>query len=313
MHRRRFLSCTAAAGFIPRTATAAPPASFHAADGAVRFAVGGAPVVAYQASPLPLPDGIDPAYARSGYLTDLRTPAGRLVSDDYPPLHRHHHGIWTAWTRCRWQGRDTDFWNMGQKKGRVEAIGHDAPWQRDDAAGLTARHRYIDLTGGSERPVLDEQWGIEVRRIAGHPAIVLAITQRLAGDEPLHLPRYHYGGLGFRGPRSWDGKDGCRFLTSEGVTDRVKGNETRGRWCWIGGDVDGSPCGVLIASHPRNPVHPEPMRLHPTEPFFCFAPPQAGDRTLEAAHTWVSRYLVIPLDGPADAARCRTLAEAFAA
>jgi hypothetical protein len=137
--------------------------------------------------------------------------------------------------------------------------------------------------------------------------------QRLAGADPLHLPRYHYGGLGFRGHRAWDGKDHCRFLTSEGVTDRLKGNETRGRWCWIGGEVDAAPCGVLIASHPSNPVHPEPMRLHPTEPFFCLAPPQAGDRTLGPGDAWVSRYLIVPVDGEADAARCRKLAAAFAA
>ena len=312
MIRRRFLSCTAAAGLMPRPASAAPSPCAQAVDGAVRFSVGGAPVVTYQAKPLPLPDGLDPAYVRGGYLTDLRTPTGHLVSDDYPPLHRHHHGVWAAWTRCRWQGRDTDFWNMGQKKGLVEAIGHDAPWTRDGAAGLTARHRYVDLTGGSPRGVLDERWDLEVRLCDGLPAISLTITQQLAGSDALHLPRYHYGGLGFRGHRAWDGKDNCRFLTSEGLTDRLKGNGTHGRWCWIGGKADVSLCGVLIASHPRNAVHPEPMRLHPTEPFFCFAPPQSGERTLVSGKQWISRYLIIPIDGEPDAARCRALAGAFA-
>ena len=46
----------------------------------------------------------------------------------------------------------------------------------------------------------------------------LVITQTTASESPLQLPKYHYGGLGFRGNRQWDGKDNCEFLTSEGKT-----------------------------------------------------------------------------------------------
>jgi hypothetical protein len=45
-----------------------------------------------------------------------------VVTDDYPANHKHHHGIWFAWTRVDFEGRKTDFWNMGDGKGTVEFV-----------------------------------------------------------------------------------------------------------------------------------------------------------------------------------------------
>ena len=280
--------------------------SFREADGGIHFLLGTHPLCSYQAQPGPLPKGVDPAFSRGGYLTNIHSPGGLLVSDDFPPDHLHHHGIWSAWTKCRWQNRDTDFWNMGQKKGRVEYVSHTPPVLRNGRATLSARHRYIDLTSGQPKPVLDESWSLEIGSLGPHPAAIdLSISQSLIGNDPLFLPKYHYGGLGFRGHRSWNGAPNCRFLTSEGLTDRIKGNESRARWTWIGGLVNSRTAGVLIASHPSNPVHPEPVRLHPSEPFFCFAPPQAGGRSINPGTPLASRYLILPLDGEPDAATCQ--------
>jgi hypothetical protein len=119
----------------------------------------------------------------------------------------------------------------------------------------------------------------------------------------LKLPLYHYGGLGLRGNRAWNGTNACLFLTSEGVTDRVAGNETRGRWCWVGGDVDGTRTGIAILCHPDNFRAPQPMRLHPSEPFFCFAPSQLGDWEIKPGEPYVARYRFVTADGPPDATR----------
>ena len=88
-------------------------------------------------------------------------------------------------------------------------------------------------------------------------------TQTCATDSPLKLPKYHYGGLGFRGNWAWNGPDAMRLLTSEGETDRKKANETRAKWCWIGGLVDGQTAGVTILGAPTNFRAPQPIRMHP--------------------------------------------------
>jgi len=53
---------------------------------------------------------------------------GLLVTDDYPPNHLHHHGIWFPWTKTRFEGREVDFWNMGGKTGTVEFVAFGKSW-----------------------------------------------------------------------------------------------------------------------------------------------------------------------------------------
>jgi hypothetical protein len=315
MNRRGFLSLTSSlAAHSIAAAEDTTGITFTEEDSRILFRHGRKPICRYQAQPGPLPAGVDPSFTRGGYLTDLHTPLGHLITDDFPPDHLHHHGVWSAWTKCRWQGRDTDFWNMGQKKGRVDFKAHTKPQHNGPAATLSAQHVYTDLTSGQPLPVLAETWDLTVAILPSTslPGISLTITQKVIASEPLELPKYHYGGLGFRGHRSWKGTKGCRFLTSEGITDRIKGNESRARWCWVGGITNGSLCGALLASHPQNPIHPEPVRLNPTEPFFCFAPPQAGDRSLAPDSLSHSRYLIVPLDGEPASASCDAIARAWA-
>ena len=38
------------------------------------------------------PDGADPAYDRSGYIHPIHTPDGRVITNDFPKNHLHHHG-----------------------------------------------------------------------------------------------------------------------------------------------------------------------------------------------------------------------------
>jgi hypothetical protein len=270
----------------------------------VNIRLHGRPVVTCVGGPGAPPAGVPEAYRRGGYLHPLVTPAGRVVTGDYPANHRHHHGVWTAWTKTEFDGRAPDFWNMGQRRGRVEFV--ELLHARADATGadLGARHRFVDLTAPAPVTVLEETWRLRV-----HPTppdaphvLDLDITQRNVTDRPLRLPKYHYGGLGFRGPDAWDGAANAIFLTSAGVTNRLNGNETSGRWCWIGGLVDGAPAGVALLGHPDNFRAPQPMRLHPTEPFFCFAPQQGGDFTIAPGEIHRARYRLIVADGPPDRA-----------
>ena len=277
------------------------------ADRKLKVSVAGKPVLEYQAEPSDLPArGIQSNFQRGAYIHPILSPSGRLVTDDYPRDHRHHHGIWFPWTRTEFEGRAPDFWNMGQNSGRVEFAALDAFWSGPVHGGFVARHSHVDLTTGVPKTALNEVWNVRIYAIHAAPEpywmFDLVSTQQCATASPLKLPAYHYGGLGFRGHRDWVGKPQQPFLTSEGISDKLKGNGTRGRWCHVGGGVDGQPAGVAVLGHPDNFRAPQPMRLNPDYPFLCFAPSQLGEWTIEPGRPYVSRYRFIVADGPPDAA-----------
>ena len=271
-------------------------------SGTVRLTVSGEHVLSYHFEPTdpPRPE-VDSIYRRGGYIHPVYTPSGVLVTDDYPPNHLHHHGIWAAWTNTRYEGRTPDFWNMGYGTGTVEPIGLDTSWSGPVHAGVRARNRYVDLTAHEPETVLLETWETRLfaPKDASYRLFDVRIVQVSAGDSVLHLPEYHYGGVGFRGHRQWDGPDGAVFLTSEGRT-RADGHATRARWCHIGGRVDGTWAGIAIFDHPQNYRAPQPMRIHPDEPFFNFAPSQAGDWAIEPGRRYETRYRYVVYDGEPD-------------
>jgi hypothetical protein len=282
----------------------------------VALLVGGRAALQYNGEKTPLPAGFEPQYARGGYIYPIVTPSGTLVADDYPPQHKHHHGLWTPWTKTEFQGRHPDFWNMGDKTGTVEFVQLVSTFGGPVVAGLEAKHRFVDLSARpAPKVALNETWNVALypggKGERAYNLFDLTSTQTCATDQPLILPKYHYGGMGLRGHRTWDGKPNCEFLTSEGKT-RADGNETRARWCYLYGKVDGKTAGVAVLSHPGNFRAPQPIRIHPTEPYFSFAPQQMGEFRIEPGKAYVSRYRVVAMDGGPDKALLERLWEDYA-
>lgn len=267
----------------------------------------GTPVLRYWADARPAPHpAVDEEYERGGYLHPVRTPSGRIVTGDYPQDHKHHHGIWSAWTNTEFRGRQPDFWNMGQGSGSVEVMALDSTWSGPIHAGLRARHRYVDRTGAEPISALYEDWTLRVyhlpsrESVPSHRVFDLRIEQTTASASPLTLPTYHYGGAAVRGPDTWYGTDNARFLTSAG-RDRTNGNETRARWAYFGGAVDGQSAGIAMLGHPNNFRAPQPLRIPPDMPYFTFAPSQLGSWTISPGRPYEARYRFVTLDGPPDA------------
>ena len=261
----------------------------------------------YQAEPgeLPRPD-INPLFTRGGYIHPILSPSGKQVSDDYPRNHIHHHGIWFPWTKTEFEGRHPDFWNMGDGTGKVEFESLAATWSGAVHGGFVAHHKFIDLTAPQPKTALKETWRVSVYNVGAsskhYRMFDMISIQNCATSSPLIFPEYRYGGLGFRGNWNWNGAENAFFLTSDGETDRIKGHATRGRWCHIGGQVDGEWTGIAILCHPSNFRAPQPMRVHPTEPFFNFAPSQAGDWQIKPGEDYISKYRFIVMDGRPDKA-----------
>lgn len=290
-------------------------------DKVLQFSLDGAAgasrqVMAYQARPgeFPRPD-IKALFERGGYLHPIMTPSGKAVTDDFPPNHVHHHGVWWAWTSTEFDGRKPDFWNMGDGKGRVEFETVEHIWSGVVHGGFRATHRFVDLTSALPVTALNETW--QVTAYAAQPSsrhwiFDLVSEQQCATDKELKLPEYRYGGVGVRGNWAWNGEGKALFLTSDGETDRVKGNTTRGRWCDMGGLLDGERAGIAVLCHPNNFRAPQPMRLHPSEPFFNFAPQQAGDMAIKPGAKYVSKYRFVVHDGAPDRAELDRLWNDFA-
>lgn len=256
---------------------------------------------------------IKPELIRAGYIHPVFSPSGQLVTDDYPSNHAHHHGIWTPWTKTSFQGRAPDFWNMGTKTGAEEFVALERIWNGPVHGGFQAKLKMVDLTAPSPVVALNETWLVTLYDMSGTAKPVrmfeLVTTQTCATSDPLILPEYTYGGFGLRAAWAWNGPGAAaRFLTSEGGTDRVKDNNARARWVFLGGPLpDGAFAGTTTLGHPDNFRAPQPARLHPNMPYFSFAPQILGEFRIEPGAPYVARYRFVVTDGEPD----RALLEAY--
>jgi Methane oxygenase PmoA len=252
------------------------------------ISVGNKRAIQYNYAVVPQPD---PVFSRSGYLHPIWTPSGSVVTNDSPRNHLHHHGIWSAWTSSMFEGRKSNFWESKEKQGRVECIKVEESFSGPVFAGFRARHRFINLNGpDGEKVALEEVWGVRVYALDDRFLIDLVSTQSCATDQPLLIKEYRYGGIGFRGSADWEGSAGVEFLTSEGK-NRVEGHATRAKWV---------VASVGFLGHTSNFRDPQPLRIHPSEPFFNWAVPQGGDFSIEPRRPYIARYRFIVSDGRID-------------
>lgn len=249
------------------------------------------------------PEVLDDRYKRGGYIHPVWSPGGVILTNHLnADLHPHHSGIWSAWTNTEFQGRTPDFWNVHSNSGRVDqADSIEVAWDGPVHAGFRAKHHFVDLSASAPVIALNEEWEVKVYPSVGDGLFHLfdlEVTQTANTAQPLKLPEYRYGGVGFRGHVDWDDPDNVTFLTSEGLGR--DGHGTRVRWTHIGGHSEGELAGIAILGHPGNFRHPQTVRIHPSEPFFNYAPTQLGDMSIEPGSPYVVRYRYITYDGEPD-------------
>jgi len=269
----------------------------------ITFQAGGSDVISYFHGMNEPPETLDERYKRGGYIHPVLSPNGVVLTNHLnADQHPHHSGIWSAWTNTEFQGRTPDFWNVHGNTGRVDQQDSlDVAWDGPVHAGFRAKHHFIDLSAPSPEIALNEEWEVRVYPSARGENIHmfdLKVTQTANTGQPLNLPEYRYGGVGFRGHVDWDDPDNATFLTSDGLGR--DGHGTRVRWTHIGGHSAGELAGISIMSHPENFRHPQPVRIHPDEPFFNYAPIQLGDMTIEPGTPYVAQYRYISYDGEPD-------------
>ncbi len=269
-------------------------------------------VVTYNKVSPPAPRGIDPIYERSGCLHPVGSPHGKIVTAMFPFDHAHQQGIFSAWVNTTYDGRAVDFWNLAGRTGRVlhERVG--STFQTAEVAGFE-----VDLLHRVETEppvdVLRERWKVSVFRTDGtYHCFDLETEQTAITTKPLIINQYHYGGIVLRGPTRWlSAKDSearkqsdlkiepSEFLNSLG-SDRVKGNHEHAKWVALSGNIGGDPVSIAVLSHADNFRAPQAARLHPSKPYFCFAPSVDGAFTIDHDHPLKGRYRFLIADTKPD-------------
>jgi hypothetical protein len=112
------------------------------------------------------------------------------------------------------------------------------------------------------------------------------------------LDKYRYGGIAYRGRADWLGTKRPRIEASDGF-DAKKGMTPAARWIDMAGPLpEGRHGGVCFLDHPSNPTYPTPGRIHPHDPYYCFAFAQQGAYTVGAGESLELRYRCVIHDDP---------------
>ena len=215
-----------------------------------------------------------------------------------PSDHTHQHGVMFAWTNCSFEGRDLNFWEQQRKQGIVRHADTTLMTSGPVFAELIATIEHIDVTTDKPKTVLSENWRMRVYNFADQFVFDLESRQSCVADSPLTINQYHYGGMAIRGNRNWT-TNNSGFRTSNGKS-RLDGNHDRPNWCDMHGIVDGKPVGVTLYSHPTNFRSPQPVRLHPSMPYFCYAPLVLGEFQIGHENQLISNYRFVAHDGEVD-------------
>jgi hypothetical protein len=282
-------------------------------------------VLRYNHAEAPVPAGADPLFTRSGFIHPLWSPSGFALTCIQPPDHVHHYGIWNPWTRTRFEGREVDFWNLGDGKGTVRFAGFISRTDGVVFGGFKALQEHVDLSvRGVEKTALDEVWDVRVWNSAalGGKVFLVDFTTTLscAGKDSLELEAYRYGGgIGFRAAPEWT-RENVVLFTSEGKT-RKDADGSAARWCDASGPSAGaeSRAGILFMSHPSNRSHPEPMRVWPEDAnngrgdlFFEFCPIRHRPWNLAPGREYVLRYRLLVHEGEIASTDCERTWRDFA-
>ena len=267
--------------------------------------IGQSTVLRYNHAIVDPPAGQSPLFKRSGFIHPLNSPGGTTLTEIHPADHIHHLGAWNAWVMTEFEGQKVDFWNIKDGTGTVRFSKFDAVTSGPVFGGFKAALEHVNLNApGGEKVALNELLDVRVWNVGGPKKggwiIDWTSTQTCASASPLIMPKYRYGGFGFRATAAWKGS-ASELLTSEGKT-RTNSHGTRSRWCLIQGTTEAAPAGIVFMSHPQNHEHPEPMRTWPeanNHQFFNYCPIQQNDWKLEPGKTYTFRYRMYAYDGKA--------------
>ena len=254
--------------------------------------ISGKPVFFYHTKPAMPPADSPSYYQRSGFIHPLYSPAGQMLTDDFPVGHIHQHAIFSAWTNTTFRKTAVDFWNQHNQTGTVA---HRRIVRVTDGPVFSEIVSELEYKSFQHGVVLTEQWRMIIYPFSNYFLFDIESLQQNVTADTLFLNPYHYGGMAFRGSREWNPDDKSNFtgnwhiLTSEGMRDS-SANQTAARWVDASGNVKGKPAGVAVFNHASNFRYPQKIRVHPQMPYWCYAPMIDGAFYIAPGQYYKSRF-----------------------
>ncbi len=268
-------------------------------NGKIVATVSGKPVIEYQAETAAPPVGVDPIYARSGFIHPLYSPSGKKLTNAFPTGHVHQHAVFNAWTKATFDHEVVDFWNQHRKLGTVEH-------KKIISLAAPSFETALQQISRSKGPAIDERWHVSVQESRDPFIVDIKIEQQCATRNEVYLHPYHYGGFGLRGSAHWNAEDESHYegsmmvLTGDGIRDVEESNHTTPRWVAVYGTIDGETAGFVVMDHPSNFRYPQPVRIHPKMPYFVFSPVVKGSFIIKPGLSYNARYRIATFDGEPD-------------
>lgn len=251
------------------------------------------------------PKGVDTAFKRSGFIHPLWTPNGQSLTRINAPDHYHHYGLWNPWTHVLFEGDMVDFWNLKDKKGTVKFANFVSVNEGAVYAGYQTLHEHIAFKKSGENKVaLNELQSVRIYQPGADQDYYIAdITIQLncAGESPVTLKEYRYGGLGWRATEKWNDNN-SETLTSEGKT-RKDADGSKARWVIVQGSLDSDYGGAVMMSYPSNYNYPEPLRIWPEkmngkgDVYANFSPTKDKDWPLLKGRDYILKYRFMVFNG----------------
>ena len=225
------------------------------------FSEGDTRVLFYQAERKALPDG---QAARSNYFHPLYDLDGTVVTEDFPPDHIHHRGIFWAWHQVRingttvqdqWGNRDS-FWTVQDVRTNSDA--------RSASLALRVTWESPRFTGdqGQRRPFVEERSLTRVHRAEGtirkidfHQQLTALVDGvEIGGSDDAK----GYGGFSFRIVMPPD----IRFTGKQGVIAPIENAVGASPWMDVSGTFGTSgKSGLTVLTHPSTTGFPQPWIL----------------------------------------------------
>ncbi|MBC9930212.1 PmoA family protein [Chitinophaga qingshengii] len=276
------------------------------ANGALVLQQGLKHILQYNYATVEPPAGSDSVYRRSAFIHPLWAPNGAVLTNAFPNAgHRHHMGIWNPWTHTLFEGKETDFWNVQKKEGKVRFVKMESVTNGNAWCGFSARQDHVAFgKNGSEKVAINETW-----KVRAYPSTnngqrrCWDITSlfHCATEEGITLLQYRYGGgFGLRTTPFFTAST-SEVLTSEGKT-RKNADSTRARWVKITGVTPEGKSGLLIMNAPDNYDSPEPLRVWPEnmeggELMLNYSPTKMKEWKLTNGNNYTLTYRVMVYDG----------------
>jgi len=291
---------------LARLAAAEPAGGFkiEAKPAAGRYTITdhGRPVLTYNFTTMPVPQGVTGIYAvaRSDYVHPLYGPHGEVLTKDYSPDHPHHRGIYWAWPEVTWKGDKRDLHALQGVFARPVKITRKEV--EKDGAVLEAENVW---KWGNVEDIVREQATIRVSTETQGRRVIdfkLQFEALVDGVTLARRERNHYGGFNIR----LSARENQQIVTHTGPA----GPAVREAWACLSGipPAGKQPVSLVILQDAGNSVYPGDWVQFPDlnwlQPTF---PAKGTVYELKPGVPLTLRYRLVVTDGELDGAALQQL------